>query len=372
MLGWKSALFDEVFSDETGGNWKVPQSEFALSGRYPIVDQGQKLIAGYTDDAQHLCRAPAPVIVFGDHTREFKFVDFPFCLGADGTKILRPRLQSDPKYLYYFLKSVDLPSAGYSRHFKYLKRTEILLPPLVEQRRIAALLDQADALRVKRRAALARLDEMEQAIFAETFGGSSEALQRWPMQPLEQLVAPGDNINYGVIQPGDDCDEGIQLIRVGDLVDGRVDHTNLKRIAPEIEATYRRSRLRGDEILVSCVGSIGTVALAGQHEAGFNIARAVARIRPGDLVRREFVASFLKTTHVQQYFKRELRTVSQPTLNIKQLGETKTPVPPLAVQDEFVRRIDSLHRLKAFLKSSATVFEQLFVSLQHRAFRGEL
>jgi len=88
MLGWESAPFDEIFSDETGGNLKTLQSDFAPHGRYPIVDQGKTLIAGYTDDASRLCNVPAPVIVFGDHTRAVKFVDFPFCLGADGTKVL--------------------------------------------------------------------------------------------------------------------------------------------------------------------------------------------------------------------------------------------------------------------------------------------
>jgi type I restriction enzyme S subunit len=74
---------------------------------------------------------------------------------------------------------------------------------------------------------------------------------------LASLIREDDTINYGVVQPGDDHDEGIPLVRVGDLIEGKVRHSELKRIAPAIEAAYKRSRLRGDEILVSCVGSIG-------------------------------------------------------------------------------------------------------------------
>jgi type I restriction enzyme S subunit len=88
MLGWKLAPFDEVISDETGGNLKTLQSDFSSSGRYPIVDQGKGLIAGYTDGDNRLCSAPAPVIIFGDHTRAFKFVDFPFCLGAEVARFM--------------------------------------------------------------------------------------------------------------------------------------------------------------------------------------------------------------------------------------------------------------------------------------------
>lgn len=126
---WKILPFDDVVSDETGGNIKTLQSQYMPTGEYPIIDQGRGFIAGYTDDASCLCKAGLPAIVFGDHTKIFKFVDFPFCLGADGTKILRTNGSVCPKYLYHFLSQVDIPDAGYSRHFKYLKRTQIPPPP---------------------------------------------------------------------------------------------------------------------------------------------------------------------------------------------------------------------------------------------------
>jgi type I restriction enzyme S subunit len=291
---------------------------------------------------------------------------------------IRDRAKVDAGYLSWALRSLDL-TAGLDRAAKGLTLNkaklvdlDVPLPPLVEQRRIAAILDQADALRAKRRAALAQLDEMARAIFVEMFGASIDGFRRWPMRPLADLVADGDNINYGVIQPGDEFDDGVPLVRVGDLVGGSVHHAELKRIDPEIEAAYRRSRLVGDEILVSCVGSIGVVALATSREIGFNIARAVARVRVGHSVRREFVAAFLQTDHVQEYFRRELRTVSQPTLNIKQLGETIVPIPPKELQAEFIRRLEGAQAATNRMQQSEMELDALFSSLQHRAFRGEL
>ena len=223
---------------------------------------------------------------------------------------------------------------------------EIPLPPLSEQRRIAAILDQADALRAKRREALAQMDSLTQSIFIEMFGDPARNPKAWPAIELSKLVRDDDSINYGVVQPGDALDEGIPLVRVGDLVDGEFSGMTLKRIDPSIESAYKRSRLRGDEILVSCVGSIGVTVLATPTMKGFNIARAVARIPLAKGVNRIFIASYLRTDTVQNYFKAELRTVAQPTLNIKQLSELKVLAPPLALQETFATRIQAVESLK--------------------------
>jgi type I restriction enzyme S subunit len=127
-----------------------------------------------------------PAIIFGDHTKSFKFIDFPFCLGADGTKVLRPKTDTHEKYLYWYLQTVKIPDAGYSRHFKYLHRSDILLPPLDEQKRIAAILDAADALRAKRSQALSELNRLTEAIFNKMLGNPQS--QNWTLYRLTDIV----------------------------------------------------------------------------------------------------------------------------------------------------------------------------------------
>lgn len=249
---------------------------------------------------------------------------------------------------------------------------EIPLPPLEEQRRIAEVLDRAEELRAKRRAALAQLDTLTQSLFLDLFGDPATNPKGFPKKPLASLIRDDDTINYGVVQPGDDLGEGVPLVRVGDLIGGKVRHSELKRIAPSIEAAYKRSRLRGDEILVSCVGSIGVIALANESVKGFNIARAVARIPLADTTNRLFMATYLSTDFVQRYFTNELRTVSQPTLNIKQLSETTVVLPPIELQHKFARRIEAAEKLKTAQRSSLAELDALFAALQHRSFRGEL
>ena len=174
-MSWPVVAFSDVLEDVTGGNEKTKQGDYATMGAYPIVDQGQSLVGGYTDDPASLCKTEEPVIVFGDHTKSLKYIDFPFCLGADGTKVLKPKLDANTKYLYYALQNIHIPEAGYSRHFKYLKAGKIPLPPLDAQNRIAGILDQADALRRLRARALDKLNSLGQAIFHEMFGAEAKA-----------------------------------------------------------------------------------------------------------------------------------------------------------------------------------------------------
>lgn len=270
--------------------------------------------------------------------------------------VIRPRPDLlSYKYLSHliataeFQAEIDRLQHGGTRQaltFGQIAEFEIPHPPLSEQRRIADVLDRAEALRAKRRAALAELATLSSAIFHQICGDPASNPRRWPTVRLSELVRTDDSINYGVVQPGDDLDEGVPLIRVGDLHDGQIRSSGLKRISPSIESNYKRSRLCGDEILLSCVGSIGMVALADESLKGFNIARAVTRIRLSDEVNRVYVAKYLESAFVQNYFTRELRTVSQPTLNIKQIAETEVRLPPYEVQQAFARRIAVVEKLK--------------------------
>jgi len=119
---------------------KLQTAYYREGGAYPIVDQGADFICGYTDDEDALWPYALPVIVFGDHTRALKFVDFPFVIGADGTQCLSARPGIHPRFLYYAIQSLDLRSEGYARHFKLLKEKTIPIPDEAAQAEIAETL----------------------------------------------------------------------------------------------------------------------------------------------------------------------------------------------------------------------------------------
>lgn len=341
--------------------------------RYPVSKK-------WTTAATRLTKPGDLIVCVRATIGDLNWADREYCLGR-GVAGVRPdpdRLNCDYLAQYMGFAKSALAKLGTGSTFPAIRRADldtfpIPLPPLSEQKRIAEILDRAEALRAKRRAALALLDELTQSIFLDMFGDPAVNANGYPEAQLYSLIRENDRLNYGVVQPGDDVKEGgVPLVRVGDLGEGKIRCENLKRISESIESAYKRSRLQGDEILISCVGSIGEIALVDSSQKGFNIARAVARVSLADGVIREYVAEHLRSHHIQRYFKSELRTVSQPTLNIKQIGETKILLPPLSLQVEFSSRHAEVERLIGIVSESAAELDQLFASLQHRAFQGEL
>lgn len=115
---------------------KVKKKDFLTKGKYPIIDQSKDDVAGYWDRDQDKMSFDNPIVIFGDHTRSVKYIDFDFVAGADGIKILKPNEKILPKFFYYLLKTLEILDLGYNRHYKELKTKEIPLPPLEVQKEI--------------------------------------------------------------------------------------------------------------------------------------------------------------------------------------------------------------------------------------------
>ena len=105
---------------------KILKKDFNDDGIYPIISQEKEYINGYWDVEEDLFKTNKPVIIFGDHTKVLKYVDFDFVLGADGVKILQPKDFINPRYFYYFLHSINLIDLGYARHYRLLKEIDIV------------------------------------------------------------------------------------------------------------------------------------------------------------------------------------------------------------------------------------------------------
>jgi type I restriction enzyme S subunit len=140
---WEVVRLGEVIKYYTPSK-KLKQSDYKTFGKFPVIDQGQKYIAGFYDDETMVFDKDLPVILFGDHTRIIKYVDFPFICGAEGLKIIVPKENFHRKYFYYALLNLNIPSRGYNRHFKILIEKFIPLPPLEEQQKIAQILQSID------------------------------------------------------------------------------------------------------------------------------------------------------------------------------------------------------------------------------------
>ena len=171
--------FPEFYVDVTKEATKIPQEQYHAVGRYPIIDQGQKSIAGMWDNSEGLYEK-VPAIVFGDHTRVIKYVDTPFFIGADGVKVLRPADDGDNvKYLFYVLQAARIPNLGYSRHFKAVKELEIRMYPRKKQDEIVCVLEQVDSLIGQRQNEIMQMDQLVKSRFFELFYDKGYPVLKW-------------------------------------------------------------------------------------------------------------------------------------------------------------------------------------------------
>ncbi|MFL0355483.1 restriction endonuclease subunit S [Erythrobacter sp. GH1-10] len=139
--GWAWASFSQLCDVRSDGGLKLKERDYLVEGKFKVIDQGAKDVAGYTDDETLLQMVDQPLILFGDHTRRFKPVSEPFCIGADGIKIIAPHPMVDARYMLHAFRAAHFEDRGYSRHFQFVRALALPLPPLHEQRQIALLLD---------------------------------------------------------------------------------------------------------------------------------------------------------------------------------------------------------------------------------------
>ena len=126
--GWEVKIVDVLLAKETTTT-KIPSSEILEKGLIPVIDQSTNYIKGYTNDKTSLITTDKPRILFGDHTRILKLINFDFARGADGTQVLLSKNERMPQHLFFHsLLKIDLSNYGYARHFKFLKDAKIIIP----------------------------------------------------------------------------------------------------------------------------------------------------------------------------------------------------------------------------------------------------
>lgn len=296
--------------------------------------------------------------------------------------VLRPKNRLDIDYLCWVLERYDVtPFVTGTTRGKLTKSgasaIPIPLPPMEEQRRIAAILDKVEALRTKRRQALIKLDTLTQSLFLEMFGDPATNPKGWPIGTIEDLVSsPKIDIRCGPfgtqLKVAEIVDSGVPLFGIETAV-GNEFNPNVRKFVTQNKAKQLKAfeALPGD-VLITRMGTIGRACVVpdGFQEGRFSY--HLFRVRPD---RGKCIPDFLAATISRSgIFMRQLEDSAHGAimdgLSTQNLKMVKFPIPPTNLQDEFVRRIGIIDQMKS--RMDKIYLNTLFSSLQHHAFRGEL
>lgn len=366
----------ESFVNKTDSKKKIKQKDYLEEGNYPIVDQGRDLIGGYTNDDKLIIYIKKPIIVFGDHTRCIKYINFDFVQGADGTKILEPKKIFLEKYFYYAFKNINIPSLGYRRHYPMFNKLKIQIAPINEQQRIVnrieSLFVKLDRAKELIENTLAQFEQNKMAILHKAFTG--ELTVKWrkknnideknffnkvKLKNVIKLIS-GRDVSVSLCN---DKSIGIPYI---------LGASNIKDNKFFIERWIENPVVVSEknDILLSVKGTIGKLYL--QKEEKINISRQIMALR---------ALNDLNTHYLYYFLLRECERLKFegngliPGISRKDILDLNILLPTLEEQQEIVNILDKLlakyNKIKN-LEQQLEKIELLKKAILAKAFRGEL
>ncbi|MEQ1593801.1 MAG: restriction endonuclease subunit S [Casimicrobium sp.] len=393
MTAWNTVKLSEVCEIQRGGSPR-PIEQFMTEDANGVnwikigdVAEGAKYITSTREKIR-----PEGV----QRSREVSYGDFllsnsmsfgrPYILRTsgcihDGWLVLRyDKTKLTEDFLYHVLSS-DFVYAQFVKfavgavvknlNSDIVKNVSITLPPLPEQRRIAAILDQADALRAKRREALAHLDALTQSIFIEMFGDPATNPKGWPIRKIGELL---ESASYGTSEKS--AAEGqFPVLRMNNITrTGEIDLTDLKYMNLD-EDEYDRYLVRTGDVLFNRTNSADLVGKTAIYRHTETVAYAgyLIRLRANTENDPEYLGRFLNSAYAKRMLRGMCKSIiGMANINATEIQAMKIAQPPTSVQREFGKRVRAVEHVKARHRESLAELDTLFASLQHRAFRGEL
>jgi len=387
---WAWEPFNRCFIDATSRK-KLPQKDYLSEGKLAVVDQGERLIGGFTNDETLAYRDGLPVIVWGDHTKVIKFVDFPFAQGADGVKVLRPNEEVfDPHFAYEALKTIDLPDKGYSRHFKFLKASLFPVPPIHEQRRIVAklhsLFKHSNAARKDLSRISGLVERYKQGMLAAAFRGDLTAGWRAEKRLAGLMPATLETIveipiRNGLSVRGSDSPPGVRSLRLSALRTHIVDLNDV-RFLPISDAQAAKFALLDSDVLVSrgngtkAFVGLGAIVSGIKEQTIFPDTAFRIRLDP-EKAKPKWLATIWNSPQVRSQIEYMAKTTAGIwKISQSDLARIEFLLPSPAEQDEIVRwideRLEQITQIATESAGAARLLERLEQATLRKAFRGEL
>lgn len=356
---------------------KTKQKQYLSCGVLPIIDQGHQIIGGYTDDISRKIDCDLPVIVFGDHTRCVKLIKFAFAPGADGIKVVRPVDNSVLiEYLFYATKylTTKIRDKGYARHYQDVEKQELEIPTVLKQKEIVlklekdlSSLDNAVETLNKTKEQLA---VYRQAVLKEAF---RKFKKKKRIKEVSNFVTSGSR-GWAKYYDG----TGARFIRITDLTrdgiilkDDNVQHVKL----PE-NAEGKRSRLKGNDVLVSITADLGSIALIPENIQEAYINQHIAMIRFNNSMQGKFMAWYLKSDYGQKDLLKNKRGGGKLGLGLDDIRDTLVPIvdneEAMMTVNQIDARLSACDNIENLIDVIQKQAEAMRQSILKEAFEGRL
>lgn len=272
-------------------------------------------------------------------------------------------------YLYYYLESKSnmLQGLGQGATIKYISKNKyqnmtIPLPSVEDQQRIVAELDCLNEMIALKQEQLKEFDKLAQSIFYDMFGDPMDNIHVWEISVLQDVVSENCSISYGIVQPGDDVENGVPVVRPVDLVNQVVYKDGLKIVDKAISDSYKRTILRGDELLFCVRGTTGIISFASEELEGCNVTRGITPLEFGDRIDRYYAYYLLNTPYLQSIIAEKTNGIALKQINMRDARLLPIMCPPLALQQQFAEKIQAIEAQKELVKQSIAETQHLFDS----------
>lgn len=340
--GWKSGKLLDCF-DIPSKLSGLKLTEYKKDGEYPVFDQGQSYISGYSSHKDLLVEN-TPAILFGDHTRVVKFIESPFVPGADGTKILWAKKTFDSRYLYYALYNAPVPNTGYNRHFKYLKDREMTYPESKkEQQKIAEVLGAVDQEIEKTKEVIKATEKLKkglmQKLFTKGIGHTKfkqtelgEIPESWDVVDLENVAQLSTGTTPSTSKKS--YYEGeIAFIKTGQVVNNRITQAEV-HVSEEAVDDYRLKKYKPGTVFMAMYGQGKTRGQVALLEIEACTTQNAAAIEPSKKLDSEYLWFFFKSQYERLRQGGVQGHISH--LNLTILKKYQLALPPVSEQKKIV------------------------------------
>jgi len=252
---------------------------------------------------------------------------------------------------------------------KDLKQIKIEVPSLDVQNKVVVILDRVQKLIDMRNNELASLDDLIKARFVEMFGDAVDNPMGWEKRQLQEIVTDDCTISYGIVQTGDDQEEGVPVFRPVDIVNRVPKLDELKKTTEEISNKYKRTVLKGREMLITVRANIADTYIIGEEFKGCNVGRGIVPIRTKeDIMVLEFLKYLMDSKHLNDKIKSKAKGITLIQLNMEDLREVELIVPPLEQQKVFVEFANQVNKSKFAVQKTLEQTQTLFDSLMQKYF----